>query len=167
MTDIYEIVKRCLTTSFLRVFGNDLVSLVLYGSYARREARPDSDIDVIVVLERVPEDRFELHKLLDNVEDNFWNCLARSGVDRRPIISPVVLDRASAGVFRPLYIDAIFDAEILYDKDGFMRSVLERVRKKLAKLGARRERIGKIWYVNLKPDYRFGEIIDLSLEDDQ
>ncbi|NPA99933.1 MAG: hypothetical protein GXO10_01015 [Crenarchaeota archaeon] len=48
-----------------------------------------------------------------------------------------------------------------------MRNVLEKVRKKLAKLGARRERIGKIWYVNLKPDYRFREIIDLSLEDDE
>ena len=167
MIDIYEIVKCCLTSSFLRVFGNDLVSLVLYGSYARREARSDGDVDVIVVLERILEDRFELHKLLDNVEDNFWNCLAEHGVDRRPVISPVVLDRANARVFRPLYIDAVFDAEILYDKDGFMRSILEKVRKKLAKLGARRERIGKIWYVNLKPDYRFGEVIDLSLEDDE
>ncbi|NPA99932.1 MAG: nucleotidyltransferase domain-containing protein [Crenarchaeota archaeon] len=102
MIDVYEIVKSCLTSSFLRMFRNDIVSLVLYGSYARREARPDSDVNVIVVLERVSEDRFELHKLLDNVENNFWNCLAEFGIYRRPVISPVVLDRESARVFQPL-----------------------------------------------------------------
>jgi predicted nucleotidyltransferase len=30
-----------------------LVNLTLFGSYARGEARPDSDIDVVVVIDRV------------------------------------------------------------------------------------------------------------------
>ncbi|NPA23526.1 MAG: nucleotidyltransferase domain-containing protein [Crenarchaeota archaeon] len=166
MSDIYEIVKDCLVEAFLKVIEENLVSIVLYGSYARREARQDSDVDVIIVLEKLPEDRFELHKKLDEVEDLFWRCLSRRGVYIRPVISPVILDRERANTFRPLYIDAIFDAEILYDKDNFMSNVLERVRKKLSKLGARRERIGKIWYVVLKPNYKPGEVIDLSLEDD-
>jgi len=79
------------------------------------------------------------------------------------VLSPIVLDRKSAARFRLLYIDLVFDAVVLYDKDGFMKMVLEKVRKKLEALGARRVRIGEKWVVDLKPDYKFGEIIDLSL----
>lgn len=34
-----------------RAYGSRLERLVLFGSYARGEARPDSDIDVLVVLD--------------------------------------------------------------------------------------------------------------------
>jgi uncharacterized protein len=33
-----------------RIYGERLVRLVLFGSQARKDAKPDSDIDVIVVL---------------------------------------------------------------------------------------------------------------------
>ncbi len=35
--------------------GDELVSLILYGSHARGDARPDSDIDLFVVLRHMPE----------------------------------------------------------------------------------------------------------------
>jgi hypothetical protein len=40
---------------------------------------------------------------------------------------------------------------------------LECLRKKLRQLGAQRKRMGKVWYWDLKPDYKPGEVIDLSL----
>jgi predicted nucleotidyltransferase len=41
------------------LFGNDLDSLILYGSRARRDPRPDSDIDVLIVL-NIPIDYADL-----------------------------------------------------------------------------------------------------------
>jgi len=68
-------------------------------------------------------------------------------------------------MFRPLYIDVVFDAIILYDKDEFMSKVFKAVRKKLKRLGAVRRRIGRKWVVVLKPhNYRFGEVIDFGGE---
>lgn len=40
-----------LRRSFEELYGDRLVKLVLYGSQARREAQPHSDIDILVVLE--------------------------------------------------------------------------------------------------------------------
>ncbi|MCU7788874.1 nucleotidyltransferase domain-containing protein [Pyrobaculum sp. 3827-6] len=45
--------ERELVDAFLQVYGDDLISLVLFGSYARGEQRKDSDIDVLVVLRKM------------------------------------------------------------------------------------------------------------------
>jgi predicted nucleotidyltransferase len=46
-------------------YGERLKGLVLYGSVARRQSRPDSDIDLLVLLSQ-PFDYFkELHQIID------------------------------------------------------------------------------------------------------
>ena len=51
-----------------RVYKNRLVSLILYGSYARGEARADSDIDVVVLKGDVIPGR-EIDYMLDTITD--------------------------------------------------------------------------------------------------
>lgn len=60
--------RDILVDSFLSVFGSNLVSLVLFGSYARGEPKPESDIDVVIVLDRV-SDRYVVQRDLDRVEE--------------------------------------------------------------------------------------------------
>jgi predicted nucleotidyltransferase len=43
-------ILRDLRGELARCLGDQLVSVLLYGSQARRQARPDSDIDVLVVV---------------------------------------------------------------------------------------------------------------------
>src|SRR3972149_11879344 len=51
-----------------RVYKNRLVSLILYGSYARGEAGADSDIDVVVLKGDVMPGR-EIDYMLDTITD--------------------------------------------------------------------------------------------------
>ena len=62
----------------------------------------------------------------------------------------------------PLYLDMVYDAIILFDRDEFFKKVLDRLRKRLEELGAKRIRLGKLWYWVLKEKYRFGEVIDIG-----
>ena len=40
------------TTKAKQLLGNNLVDILIYGSVARNETHPDSDIDVIVIVKR-------------------------------------------------------------------------------------------------------------------
>ena len=50
---------KALTEGLQRQLGSDLWLLVLYGSYARGEAQPDSDVDLFVVMRQASEAVYE------------------------------------------------------------------------------------------------------------
>ncbi|BCU67745.1 hypothetical protein HS7_11820 [Sulfolobales archaeon HS-7] len=154
--------EKELVDAFLKVYGEDLISLVLFGSYARGEQRKDSDIDVLVVLKEI-NDRYEVMKKFIKVDDiletTLYPELRKEGFD--PYVSPVIYDVNTAARFRPLYIMVVFEARILYDRGGVMEKTFYRIRKRLEELGAKRERLGRGYVVTLtkvKP----GEVVNFE-----
>jgi hypothetical protein len=54
------------------------------------------------------------------------------------------------------------DAILLFDRDGFFESVLDELRARMRALGSRRVMLPDgSWYWDLKPDFRFGEVVEL------
>ncbi|ASJ11947.1 nucleotidyltransferase domain-containing protein [Thermococcus thioreducens] len=49
-----EKILREVKSRLQEILGDDLVEVILFGSYARGEAREDSDVDVLVVVKRWP-----------------------------------------------------------------------------------------------------------------
>ncbi len=76
-------------------------------------------------------------------------------------LSPVI--RLPEEVLRgsPLLLDMTEDARLLYDRQGFLRSALERLKSRLDRMGARRIWRGNAWFWDLKPDYRSGDIFEI------
>ncbi len=65
---------------FDRLYGERLVQLVLYGSQARGDAEPGSDIDVLVVLQGLVSPTEEIDRTLDDVADFRLNATRSSPV---------------------------------------------------------------------------------------
>ena len=141
-------------------FGSRLISVVLYGSVARGEATPVSDIDLLVVAELLPEGRQARNAILDEIDRSFLPVLARLHRQKRYVdLSVLLFTLAEARKLRPLYLDLVEDAILLYDRDHFFATILDQLRGRLEGLGARRLQLGRLRYWDLKPDYRWGDRI--------
>jgi len=58
-----------LRSHFEQIYDSRLVTMVLYGSQARGDAHPDSDIDVLVVLKAPVQAGIEIDRTLQIVAD--------------------------------------------------------------------------------------------------
>ncbi len=53
----------------LQLYGDRLKMLLLYGSYAKGEATPDSDIDLMIVLKGEVKEGKEIDRMIDLITD--------------------------------------------------------------------------------------------------
>lgn len=139
-----------------------LASLALFGSVGRGTARPDSDVDLLIVAEELPDGRVARAAEFSAVERalNPWVQTARrAGLS--PTFSPVFKTPAELALGTLLLLDMVEDARILVDDTGCLRRALHRVRARLEALGARRIWMGNAWVWDLKPDYRPGEVFEV------
>lgn len=63
MTPSVQAALDALRTALQKLYGERLVHIVLYGSHARGEATPDSDVDVMVVLRGSVQPLRELRRM--------------------------------------------------------------------------------------------------------
>jgi predicted nucleotidyltransferase len=113
--------------------------VVLFGSVARGDVSDTSDIDMLIVAKNLPGRRFERIKLFNRAEDLCRDEL-RTIHERYSIttyFSPIMKDVAEACRISPLYLYIVEDVIVLFDRDGFMSNLLERLRSRLRAMGAR------------------------------
>lgn len=145
-----------------RYYGDRLVTVAVYGSVGRGTMRFDSDIDLLIVVRGLPNGRWTRAREFDAVDDALEGALQdarRHGVDTR--LSAVLKTPEEAEAGSPLFLDMTEDARLLYDRDDFFAGRLERLRERLRQLGSKRIWRGNMWYWDLKPDFKPGEVIEL------
>jgi len=111
--------------------GPDLIAIVLYGSWARGETRPGSDVDLLLIARHLPRDRFErvtyIHRLVVGRFQRRISVLAKEPAEFE-------------GYFPSLYLDIGLDGIILYDPKGYIAGKLARIREIIKEAGLYRVR---------------------------
>lgn len=144
------------------VLGDNLISVVLFGSVARSEARLNSDINLLIVCRQLPQGAFQRQALLEPVRQQLQAELEPLWQQRCYVdFTELLKDETEAQQQRLLYLDMTEDAVFLFDRDNFFADVLARLRKRLSELGSQRKQLGNIRYWDLKPDFEPGEQIVL------
>lgn len=163
--DVLNRVLERINYECLRHYGENLLSVVVYGSVARGDFKEGSDIDILVIL-RESRDTMgmrisEFMKLVWKIEETLdWRELEKRGMLRR--IEPVVYTEERFKRHPPLILDMVFDSIILHDKEETFKREIEIVKRRLEELGSKRIFLenGK-WFWILKPDIKWGEVIEI------
>ncbi len=145
-----------------RVYGGRLRSLAVFGSVARGTPRPDSDLDVLLVVDELPAGRRARMAEFEAVDALLEPLLAEaraSGVDT--IVSPVLKTPTELEAGSLLFLDMVDEARILVDEDGHLRKFLDALGARLAAAGAQRVRKAGGYYWVLAPNFRWGDRIEL------
>lgn len=142
--------------------GDDLLAVACFGSVARGEPGPESDLDLYVVTREQAASL--LDRRLEGVgrlrETPEYQRLACQGY--RPDPMPIFHTAAKLATHPWILLDIADHGVILYDPGGILARELEAVRRHLRELDARRiERPDGTWYWDLKPDWRPGETVEL------
>ncbi|MBI1870791.1 MAG: nucleotidyltransferase domain-containing protein [Chlamydiae bacterium] len=143
-------------------YGKRLVSFVVFGSAARETQRYDSDLDFLMVVKDLPRGRMRRVREFDKIENRLEPLikkLHKKGIDT--YFSPIIKSPEEVEFGSPLFLDMVYDAKILLDRDRFFFKRLERLRARLKELGSRRIWSGNAWYWELKPDYKPGEVFEI------
>ena len=104
-------------------FKDDLISIILFGSYARGTATKYSDVDLLVIAKNLPKRRIDRHKVLRDIVLEF---IYKYGIN----ISPILIEPRdlSPKDINPLICGILTGYKIIYDKNNFWKNYLERIK---------------------------------------
>jgi predicted nucleotidyltransferase len=148
----------------LRRYGERLKGALLFGSVARGDWDESSDMDLLVVLDILDGGRRSVLREILKLESDLRGTREHAEAVAKgflPLIEVYPLAADDAKHFRRLYLDALTEGIVLFERDGFLHRLIEAFKKRLKELGSRRIELpgaGHYWEL---ADVKPGEIIEL------
>jgi predicted nucleotidyltransferase len=123
-----SLVERCRS-----VFGQDLLGLVIFGSMARGEEFPDSDVDILVIVDRRCRLRRSLYERWANEIEPVINDPLGRELSPHFCYPPSSPEEAGG-----LWLEVSIDGVVLWERDAAVSRHLRAIRRYLASGGAMR-----------------------------
>jgi len=145
-------------------FGSRLWSICFFGSVVRGEATSESDLDALVVADGLPRDVGSRFRETSSIHSNLRQSEAYRKVrslQRRGTVSDIFLTRRETSEHPPILLDITDHGVLAFDRDSFLKGILESVRRRLRELGARKVFTKKGYYWVLKPDAKPTEVVEI------
>jgi predicted nucleotidyltransferase len=158
----FNILVNLILEQCLNVYGQDLVTLAVFGSVGRGTPNPFSDIDLLIVARNLPCGRMPRMAQFSKIEAaiaDVLNSLRNDGIETS--LSPVIKAPKEVEQGSLLFLDMIDDARLIFDREDFFFNYLAKLKARLEQLGAVKIKQGQRWYWHLKPDYSKGEVFEI------
>lgn len=111
------------------IFGKNLVSIVLFGSYATGKQRNASDIDILVIADNLP--------LTRNERLSLTLLISRKYLSKGKTISIILRSREEIKngfeYYNPLLLSISENYKLLYDPERFFLTLMKNIKNKIAR----------------------------------
>jgi len=131
--------KETLVSGLLNVFGDNLISVVLFGSRARGNYSLNSDVDLLIILKR--ENNVDLSFFRKDYLINFGRSLDFQVLTQKEVIQ-------NFNNFSPLFSTFILGNKVLFDRNRFFYSTFKDFVKRKKKKKIKYCEGGGIWELN-------------------
>lgn len=157
--------KKTLLAAGRQFYKDNLVTMAIFGSWARGTASPCSDIDLLLIADDLPNGRMKRMAQFKTVDEatrpdreKIWKDMGGlPGLE----LSPVIKTPAEVAVGSPLFLDMTDWIDFVFDRNSFFSGYLEGLRARLQALGARRHWAAGGYYWEYKPDIKPSEVVVL------
>ena len=116
-----------ITKDIKALFGNSLVSIVLFGSYASGKQKKLSDIDVLIVADSLPAQRKERLFLMLTISKKY--------LSEGKTVSIILHSRDEIingfEYYNPLLLSISENYKLLYDPKGFFLTLMKNIKNKI------------------------------------
>lgn len=161
---VYKKFMRIFIKNLQEGMKDNLLSVTLYGSVARGNARPESDIDLLILYRKgeIDVDNVYVNSALQSDESQEYRRLYNKGIYGE--ISPLFMTLAEIKSNPLILLDIMEEGIILFEQGKCFTDLLEKMRVETKKLGSRKVNLPDgSWYWELKPSWRPGELIEVAL----
>lgn len=141
----------------MKGFHGSVESIVLFGSTARGESEPRSDIDLFVLTSGYERDRFERER------EAYW-ALGPVRAKYRKDTTVFNLNIGEAEDISPMLMNIAYDGVILYDASGEGERLLASIREAVDRAGLVRYKIKDVYGWKTKRPLKWGEVISVELK---
>jgi len=134
----------------INYYGDILVGCAIFGSYARGDNRKNSDLDLLIILNKAPGFSRRLGDFVENVEMKHEQ-LAQTLYEQEDIfieLSPYILTRKEALKVHPIYFDLVEHNFVICDQEKIITRIINSTANLLRKSGARKSQTNNTWEWN-------------------
>ena len=112
-------------------FGKDLISIILFGSYARGTYKETSDIDLLIIVNNLSKNWIENDKLIEDIEIKF---IKKYDINIQSILTTPQYIEWHANWPNPIFYGILLGYKVLYNKNYFenlMKIVKLKIKEKM------------------------------------
>ena len=132
-TPIFQKIVNC----YKDYLSNHLVSIVLFGSHARGDAKETSDFDLFIIAEELPVKVFQRILFIRKpLKGQFAERICIVAKTPEEVLKNLP----------PLFLDLGLDGIILFDKDNFFKNLQTKIRQIIQQAGLQRKKVNGEFY---------------------
>ena len=132
-TPVFQRIVNC----YNDYLSNHLVSIVLFGSHARGNAKETSDFDLFIIAEELPVKVFQRILFIRKpLKGQFAERICIIAKTPEEVLKNLP----------PLFLDLGLDGIILFDKDNFFKNLQTKIREIIQQAGLQRKKVNGEFY---------------------